>query len=81
MVNRNTRMTEEGRPNRQQWLETLPDVVADLARRWRLTVGAPFVDDGTCSWVAPVICAGRRAVLKLGMPHMEGAHEIAGLRL
>src|SRR3954470_5343390 len=35
----------------------------------------------TCSWVAPVVCAGgTSAVLKVGMPHMEGESEIEGLR-
>ena len=33
------------------------------------------------AWVAPVWRAdGRPAVLKLGMPHMEGADELLGLR-
>ena len=35
----------------------------------------------SCAWVAPVTLAnGTSAVLKLGMPHMEGEHEIEGLR-
>jgi len=43
---------------------------------------APFDgDDVSCAWVAPVALAtGASAVLKLGMPHMEGEHEIEGLR-
>jgi streptomycin 6-kinase len=36
----------------------------------------------SCAWVAPVaIGDGTAAVLKLGMPHMEGKHEIDALRL
>jgi streptomycin 6-kinase len=47
-----------------------------------LTSEAPFDgDDVSCSWVAPVTLAGgTTAVLKVGMPHMEGEHEIQGLR-
>jgi len=50
--------------------------------RWSLRTGPPFDHANvTCSWVAAVDRADRTsAVLKLGMPHMEGAHEIQGLR-
>lgn len=67
---------------RSAWLGRLRDVVADLENRWSLTVEAPFdSEDVSCAWVAPVARVdGSRAVLKVGMPHMEGAHEIAGLR-
>ena len=35
----------------------------------------------SAAWVAPVTRAdGSAAVLKLGMPHMEGEHETDGLR-
>ena len=69
-------------PRRIAWLERLPDAVRDLERRWSLTVEAPFAgEEATCSWVAPAVLAnGTSAVLKLGMPHMEGEREIAGLR-
>ncbi len=40
-------------------------------------MGAPF-EDGTAAWVAPT--RDGRAALKLGMPHMEAEHELAGLR-
>ena len=48
-----------------------------------LTLGEPSDgDDVSCAWVAPlVIAGGTRAVLKLGMPHMEGEQELQGLRL
>jgi len=67
---------------RQAWLDTLPAMLEELTRRWALRTGAPYEHANvTCSWVAPVICAdGRSAVLKLAMPHMEGASEIEGLR-
>ena len=69
-------------PERRAWLEQLPDALRELQGRWSLSLGAPFDgDDVSCSWVAPVLCAdGTHAVLKLGMPHMEAAHEIEGLR-
>ena len=68
-------------PERAAWLNRLPGALRNLERRWSLTLGAPFADDVSCAWVAPVACAdGTSAVLKLGMPHMEGEHELQGLR-
>jgi streptomycin 6-kinase len=69
-------------PERIAWLERLPYVIHELQERWSLSLGAPFdCNDVSCAWVAPVMCAdGTRAVLKLGMPHFEGAHEIQALR-
>ena len=74
----NCRRTPEGRA----WLDSLPDAIRSLQHRWSLAPGAPFDgEDASCSWVAPVVLAdGTSAVLKLGMPHMEGEHEIEGLR-
>ena len=69
-------------PERRAWLELLPRAIQELQDRWGLTLGAPF--DGsevTCAWVAPAERRdGTRAVLKLGMPHMEAVHELQGLR-
>ncbi len=69
-------------PERAAWLKRLPDVLGSLERRWTLTLGVPFGgDEVSCSWVAPATRAdGTPAVLKLGMPHMEGEHELHGLR-
>jgi streptomycin 6-kinase len=69
-------------PERAAWLKRLPDVLGALERRWALTVGVPFGgEEVSCSWVAPATRAdGTSAVLKLGMPHMEGEHELQGLR-
>jgi streptomycin 6-kinase len=69
-------------PARREWLAHLPGVVAELTRRWSLTLGAPFLGgDVSCAWVAPATRAdGTPVVLKLGMPHFEGLHELAGLR-
>jgi streptomycin 6-kinase len=69
-------------PEATAWLSQLPDVLRNLERRWSLSLGAPFDDGLSCgAWVAPVgLAGGASAVLKLGMPHMEGQHELAGLR-
>lgn len=69
-------------PDRCHWLNNLPALLHQLTDRWSLRADAPFDHANvTCSWVAPVVRAdGMAAVLKLGMPHMEGADEIQGLR-
>ena len=69
-------------PERAEWLKRLPAGLQSLKRRWSLSLGTPFDgEDVSCSWVAPVTRAdGTTAVLKLAMPHMEGEHEIHGLR-
>lgn len=67
--------------DRSEWLAALPELVRDLERRWALTLDAPFADEVTCSWVAPATRSdGTPAILKVGMPHMEGEHEIAAMR-
>jgi streptomycin 6-kinase len=65
-------------PDRQRWLEKLPDTLQRLKHRWSLGVGEPF--DSEAAWVAPVTLRSGIAVLKLGMPHFEGEHEIHGMR-
>ena len=69
-------------PERAEWLRRLPDLVGELVSRWQLRVGEPFdSDDVSAAWVACATRAnGEAVVLKLGMPHMEGAQEIEGLR-
>jgi streptomycin 6-kinase len=53
-----------------------------LADQGALTLTPPFdSDEVSCAWVAVVTReGGTSAVLKVGMPHMEGGHEIQGLR-
>ena len=70
-------------PERAAWLARLPEVVVEVCGRWGLDAGAPFdCDEVSAAWVAPVTRAdGTSAVLKLGMPHFEAEHEIAGLRV
>ncbi|MFW6174247.1 MAG: aminoglycoside phosphotransferase family protein [Chloroflexota bacterium] len=69
-------------PARAAWLERLPETIRALEARWSLTLADPFQGpDVTAAWVAPATRAdGTPAVLKLGMPHTEGEHEIHGLR-
>jgi streptomycin 6-kinase len=69
-------------PKRAAWLGRLPDVLRNLEHRWSLTLDTPFDDqEVSCSYVATVVRADETpAVLKIGMPHMEGEHEIQGLR-
>jgi streptomycin 6-kinase len=57
-------------------------MLAELTQRWSLSLASPFDHANvTCSWVAPAVRADRTpTVLKVGMPHLEGAHEIQGLR-
>jgi streptomycin 6-kinase len=66
---------------RKIWLDTLPQLLDKLIALWFLRLETPFDNGGTCSWVCPVVRVdGTQAVLKLAMPHMEGKHEIQGLR-
>lgn len=69
-------------PERAAWLDQLPDVVGKLKRLWSLKLDNPLDgEEATCSFVAAVLCeSGTPAVLKIAMPHMEGEHEIHGLR-
>ena len=72
-----------GVPEREAWLEGLPRALLEVRERWSVRLGLPF-DDGVsgAAWVAPAVLAdGTAAVVKLAMPHMEGEHEIAGLRV
>jgi streptomycin 6-kinase len=76
-------MTAAFRAARAAWLDRLPDTLRSLEVRWSLTLGTPFVaiEDVSCAWVAPARLAdGSCAVLKVPLPHMEGEHELEGLR-
>jgi streptomycin 6-kinase len=69
-------------PENRDWLAQLPAVIGELQARWLLSLEAPFDgDEVSAAWVAPAIRNdGTRAILKLGLPHMEAEHEIQGLR-
>lgn len=77
-VSENARRTPAG----AAWLDRLPEILRTVEARWSFTVGDPFDHEGlTGGWVAPVTRKdGFPAVLKLANPHMEGEHEIHGLR-
>jgi streptomycin 6-kinase len=62
------------------WLEQLPDLLSQAARRWDLTLGDPFLLSFN------YVCAATRqdgtpAVLKIGVPNPELTGEINALRL
>jgi streptomycin 6-kinase len=62
------------------WLDRLPATVESLSKQWSLTIGTVY-GSASCAWVASVTCADDTpAVLKLGIPHMEGRDEAHGLR-
>jgi streptomycin 6-kinase len=68
-------------PGRRAWLAELPRAIQELQARWALELATPFDTEVSCSWVAPALRQdGTRAILKLGMPHMEAEHEIQALR-
>lgn len=68
-------------PERAAWLNRLPRACAVLERRWSVTLRPFEPHETSCAWVALAELAdGTSAVLKLAMPHMEGEHEIQGLR-
>jgi streptomycin 6-kinase len=63
----------------ESWLRGLPALIAEMADRWGLTVGAPFelsYNYAAAAWRAD----GSEAVLKIGYPHHELEREIAALR-
>lgn len=64
------------------WLDALPALLTELEARWEVTLGAPFDGNNvSCSWVAPATRAdGTVAIFKIGIPAMESADELAGLR-
>ncbi|MHB0877778.1 MAG: aminoglycoside phosphotransferase family protein [Anaerolineae bacterium] len=63
------------------WLARLPDVLADCARRWSLSVAAPF-PQRSCNYVAPATRAdGSAVVLKVCYPDREFYTEAEALRL
>jgi streptomycin 6-kinase len=64
-----------------KWLESLPRIIRELEGRWSLSLGPPWNGQTSAGWVAPAVRDdGTPVVLKLGMPHMEAAHELEGLR-
>jgi streptomycin 6-kinase len=66
-------------PERAEWLDRLPGLIAQLMRRWSVSIAEPY--EASCAWVAPAVREdGTLAVIKISMPHFEAEHEIPGLR-
>ena len=63
-----------------EWLRRLPDLLADCALRWSLTILPPF-EPLTYNYVAPAIREdSAEVVLKVGVPNSELLTEIEALR-
>jgi streptomycin 6-kinase len=68
-------------PEGVQWLESLPERIAQLERAWHFRAGAALDHGGACSWVAPVtLTDGSLAILKVGIPREEARLEAEALR-
>jgi streptomycin 6-kinase len=67
----------------EDWLRSLPELVAALERDWSITVAAAFPDSTEAYVAAATTAAGQPAVLKLIVPRDGDAarHEITVLRL
>ncbi|MGC5331857.1 aminoglycoside phosphotransferase family protein [Micromonospora sp. DT62] len=60
----------------RRWLARLPTLIAELERRWHITVGAPLAG-GTAAYVARARTAdGRDAVLKLVLPDPDLTRQV-----
>ena len=66
---------------RKSWLNSLPDFIKELLQSWELDLQQTLQEGASCSWVAKCkLKDGSDVILKLGMPHYEGEHEIDGLK-
>lgn len=67
-------------PERADWLDRLPRLVADLLTEWQLREDGPTMA-GVCAVAVPVLTSdGTLAVLKVGWPHWEAETEHLALR-
>lgn len=70
-----------GGPACAQWLDDLPDLITELEREWRITVGATMTG-GTASLVAEATQAdGSPAVVKLAMPYERDGRQALELEV
>ena len=67
-------------PRGQAFLNSLPELVHEAARRWGLTDLCPATNL-SYNFVEFANCRGQEVVLKLGVPHRELTSEIASLRI
>jgi len=63
---------------RKAWFDRLPHTLGKLELQWSITIHGPFPSE-TAFVAAVTLADGTAAVLKIGMPHMEADHELAGL--
>ncbi len=74
------KMIEMYGKNGDAWIQALPDILAEFAQRWGLTLQPPF--ELSYNYVAPAIRAdGSEAVLKLGFPNRELLSEVHALQI
>ena len=66
-------------PDWATWVDRLPRLAAELLEEWQLRLDGPAAH-GYCSLVLPVRAEGEEAVLKLGFPDDESAHEHLALQ-
>lgn len=65
----------------QNWLQSLPSMLDDIASNWLITL-KPAFQDTSYSYVTPVVRAdGSEAVLKVGVPNRELQAEIEALKV
>ncbi|HXL88764.1 MAG TPA: aminoglycoside phosphotransferase family protein, partial [Streptosporangiaceae bacterium] len=57
----------------EQWLDDLPDLIADLERDWSISVGRPYGDPTEAFVAEATLADGTPAVLKLVIPR-DGNH-------
>lgn len=66
----------------RDWVDALPEHIHRVRIKWNLELGQPIVEHTTCSYVAPCTIDGsKEAILKIGLPHPEAAHEMDALQL
>lgn len=61
----------------EAWLHQLPDLVVDIADRWRLQIGEPFTDATEALVLAATTDAGADVVLKLLVPRSDSQENAA----
>jgi streptomycin 6-kinase len=63
------------------WLERVPELVAECAAEWGLTLGEPYQSGAAGYTVRAELADGTPAVLKIIYPHREAEHEADALEL
>jgi streptomycin 6-kinase len=66
-------------PGGAAWLDALPQLAAECAERWSLSLGDPFSTGKVALTLAVTRADGSPAVLKLNFPEPESAHEADAL--